>query len=81
MESVQHSSHSETLQYVIVHSGSNNLEHDSADDIANATLLIGYKLLQINKNFKIILSGILPRGEKGSMIRKKITAINDKISK
>ena len=61
----------ETLQYVIVHSGSNNLEHDSADDIANATLLIGYKLLQNNNNFKIILYGILPRGEKGSMIRKK----------
>ena len=66
----------DTLKYVIVHSGTNNLSKNSPKDIADGILASGYKLLEKKPDLKVILSGILPRSHIGSSIREKIGIIN-----
>ena len=66
----------DTVKYVIVHAGSNNVDKNSPKDIANGILISGHILLEKNPNLKVILSGILPRNQIGSSIREKIEIVN-----
>ena len=61
------------IKFIVVHCGTNNLNHHQPCDISNALILISEKIQLYNPTIKVILSGILPRGT-GNFY-------NDKISK
>ena len=71
----------DSLEIAIVLIGTNNLDNDPPEEIANATLLIAYTLLKKHPNVKVILSGILPRGHESSKKRKVIEKVNIILSK
>ena len=69
-----------SLQYALVQTGTSNSDHDSARDIAHGVLSIGCQLLEKVHGLKVILSGILPRNDKGPLMRDKIVTTNKFIS-
>ena len=62
---------------IIVHVGTNNVERDSAVDIAAAIILIANMLHQRNPDAQVIITGLLPRGLYPSIIRDKIISVNN----
>ena len=49
------------IKYAIFQGGTNNLDYDAPEDIANAISIMAYFLIQNHPNIKIIVSGLLPR--------------------
>ena len=64
------------VQTLVVHAGTNNLNHDLPEDIANGVGSIAKMFQKVKPNINIILTGILPRGLETSMYRNKIDEIN-----
>ena len=70
-----------SLKYAIILAGTNNLNHDTPENIANAILIMAYFLLQEHPNIKVIVSGLLPRDNPRSGKRKDINEINGMLRK
>ena len=51
-----------SIKYVFVHSGTNNLEKTLPIEIVNGIIAIGICCKQKNENLTVLLSGLLPRG-------------------
>ena len=68
---------SHDIKFVVVHCGTNNIDFNRPDDIANALVLIADKIRLYNPEIKVILSGILPRDGIASLRREKIIKTND----
>ena len=65
-----------SLKYVVIHCGTNNIDRDQPRDIANGVISIGLKLQEKCRGLKVIVTGLLPRGSEWSQRRKKINLIN-----
>ena len=65
-----------SLKYVAIHCGTNNIDRDQPRDIANGVISIGLKLQEKCRGLKVIVMGLLPRGSEWSQRRKKINLIN-----
>ena len=63
-------------KYVVIHCGTNNIDHDQPGDIANGVISIGLKLQEKCHGLKVIVTGLLPRDSEWSQRRKKIYLIN-----
>ena len=68
---------SHNIKFVIVHCGTNNIDLNSADDIANALIQIAKKVYIYNPDVKVVLSSILPRDNNISIRRNKIIKTNN----
>ena len=68
---------SHNIKFVIVHCGTNNIDLNSADDIANALVQIAKKVHIYNPDVKVVLSSILPRDNNISIRRNKIIKTNN----
>ena len=64
------------INHIVVHCGSNNLQHSSPEDIASAIILIGVTLTERCSNVKVLITGILPRGYQWTNLRSKIHKTN-----
>ena len=69
------------IKYAIFQGGTNNLNHDAPEDIANAISIMAYYLLHNHPNIKIIVSGLLPRDSNKSSMRKKTECVNSILSR
>ena len=65
-----------SLKYVVIHCGTNNIDRDQPRDIANGGISIGLKLQEKCRELKVIVTGLLPRDSEWSQRRKKINSIN-----
>ena len=65
-----------SLKYVVIHCGTNNIDRDQPRDIANGVISIGLKLQEKCRGLKAIVTGLLPRDSEWSQRRKKINLIN-----
>ena len=65
-----------SLKYVVIHCGTNNIDRDQPRDIANGVISIGLKLQEKCRGLKVIVTGLLPRDSQWSQRRKKINLIN-----
>ena len=68
-----------TLRYCIIHCGTNNLDKDTPEEIANAIILIGLLIKEKCNNAKIVITGLLPRDNKWSFRRKRIAEVNENL--
>ena len=50
-----------SLKYVVIHCGTNNINCDQPGDIANGVISIGLKLQEKCRGLKVIVTGLLPR--------------------
>ena len=64
------------LVNVVVHCGSNSLNHHSPEEIASGVIQIGITLIKKRPNLKIFISSILPKGLHWSKVRSKIHKTN-----
>ena len=64
------------LKFVIIHCGTNNIDHDQPTLIVDGIISIGVTFRDKNKNTKIIITGLLPRDNARSTRRKKIIQTN-----
>ena len=67
---------SNSLKYVVIHCGTNNIDRDQPRDIANGVISIRLKLQEKCRGLKVIVTGLLPRDSEWSQRRKKINLIN-----
>ena len=65
-----------SLKYVVIHCGTNNIDRDQPRDIANGVISIGLKLQEKCRGLKVIVTGLLPRDLEWSQRLKKINLIN-----
>ena len=65
-----------SLKYVVIQCGTNNIDRDQPRDIANSVISIGLKLQEKCRGRKVIVTGLLPRDSEWSQRRKKINSIN-----
>ena len=65
-----------SLKYVVIHCGTNNIDRDQPRDIANGVIAIGLTLQEKCSGLKVIVTGLLPRDPEWSHRRKKIKLIN-----
>ena len=65
-----------SLKYVVIHCGTNNIDRYQPRDIANGVISIGLKLQEKCCGLKVIVTGVLPRDSEWSQRRKKINSIN-----
>ena len=65
-----------SLKYVVIHCGTNNIDRDQPRDIANGVISIGLKLQEKCRELKVIVMDLLPRDSEWSQRRKKINLIN-----
>ena len=65
-----------SLKYVVIHCGTNNIDRDQPRDIANGVIAIGLTLEEKCSGLKVIVTGLLPRDPEWSHRRKKIKLIN-----
>ena len=65
-----------SLKYVVIHCGTNNIDRDQPRDIANGVISIGLKLQEKCRGLKVIVTGLLPRHSEWSQRRKKINSFN-----
>ena len=65
-----------SLKYVVIHCGTNNIDRDQPRDIANGVISIGLKLQEKCRGLKVKVTGLLPRDSEWSQRRKKINLIN-----
>ena len=70
-----------SIKSVLLQCGTNNIENDSSFDIVNGIICAALIILQRNKSTSVIISGLLPRGEKNTNIRKLIKSVNIMLSK
>ena len=70
-----------SLNYVVIHCGTNNIDRDQPRDIANGVISIGLKLQGKCRGLKVIVTGLLPRDSEWSQRRKKINLINYYLAK
>ena len=67
---------------VVLHIGTNNLAHNTSDEIADGIQQIVFRLEELRRIKTILIVGILPRGKMSSdPLRSKIEDINQQISK
>ena len=65
-----------SLKYVVIHCGTNNIDRDQPRDIANGVIAIGLTLQEKCSGLKVIVTGLLLRDPEWSHRRKKIKLIN-----
>ena len=65
-----------SLKYVVIHCGTNNIDRHQPRDIANGVIAIGLTLQEKCSGLKVIVTGLLPRDPERSHRRKKIKLIN-----
>ena len=65
-----------SLKYVVIHCGTNNIDRDQPRDIANGVIAIGLTLQEKCSGLKVTVTGLLPRDPEWSHRRKKIKLIN-----
>ena len=65
-----------SLKYVVIHCGTNNIDRDQPRDIATGVISIGLKMQEKCRGLKVIVTGLLPRDSEWSQRRKKINSIN-----
>ena len=65
-----------SLKYVVIHCGTNNIDRDQPRDKANGVISIGLKLQEKCRGLKVIVTDLLPRDSEWSQRRKKVNLIN-----
>ena len=65
-----------SVEYVIIHYGTNNLGHNSPLKIAEGLINITCRLMKNYKNFHIFVSCLLPRDHENSVNRSLLYAVN-----
>lgn len=70
----------ETVRFVVLHCGTNNIDRDSPQDIANGVVSCGLVLQQKSPGLTIIATGLLPR-DLGNNIRRTNIAETNKFLK
>ena len=65
------------VNIVIIHADTNNLCKNKPFGVAEGTLQVGYAIKQRLPDFKIILTGLLPRGLKTSRFRNDSYSVNN----
>ena len=65
-----------SLKYVVIHCGTNNIGRNQPRDIANGVIAIGLTLQEKCSGLKVIVMGLLPLDPEWSHRRKKIKLIN-----
>ena len=73
---------SDAIKYIVIHCGTNNIDRDRPQDIAEGIVSIGLVFQEINPNIKIIVTGLLPRDScRRSYRREKIIETNKYLKK
>ena len=65
-----------SLKYVVIHCGTNNIDRDQPRDIANGVIAIELTLQEKCSGLKVIVTGLFSRDPEWSHRRKKIKLIN-----
>ena len=68
----QHMSFSENIKHILIHCGTNNLDTDNPEAIANGITSIGRMLKEKCRGVNIILSAILARDQESTSMRRRL---------
>ena len=67
----------QSLEYVVISCGTNNLDIDDSEKIADGIFCIALALKKRMNHLKIVTNGILPRDEKNTARRQKLFIVNE----
>ena len=73
---VDHLSLPDSVHVAVLLCGTNNIEHDLPQDIAEGVIACGTRLREKNPDLHVVITGILPRGLSPSETRKRIQQTN-----
>ena len=65
-----------TVKYIVVHCGTNNIDKNSPQEIANGVISCGLVLQENNPLLKVVITGLLPRDLENTSRRYKIIQTN-----
>ena len=65
-----------SLEYVVISCGTNNLDTDDSEKIADGLFCIALALKKRMNHLKIVINGILPRDEQNTARRQKLLIVN-----
>ena len=65
-----------TVKHSVVHCGTNNIDRNSPQEIANGVISCGLALQENNHTLKIVITGLLPRDFENTSRRNKIIETN-----
>ena len=68
---------SQSLEYVLINCGTNNLDTDDSEKIADGLFCIALALKKRINHLKIVINGILPRDERNTVRRQKSFIVNE----
>ena len=66
----------QSLEYVVISCGTNNLDTDDSEKIADGLFCIALALKKRMNHLKIVINGILPRDEQNTARRQKLLIVN-----
>ena len=66
-----------SLEYVVISCGTNNLDTDDSEKIADGLFCIALALKKRMNHLKIVINGILPRDEQNTARRQKLLIVNE----
>ena len=67
----------QSLEYVVISCGTNNLDTDDSEKIADGLFCIALALKKRMNHLKIVINGILPRDEQNTARRQKLLIVNE----
>ena len=67
----------QSLEYVVICCGTNNLDTDDSEKIADGLFCIALALKKRMNHLKIVINGILPRDEQNTARRQKLLIVNE----
>ena len=67
----------QSLEYVVISCGTNNLDTDDSEKIADGLFCIALALKKRINHLKIVRNGILPRDEQNTARRQKLFIVNE----
>lgn len=70
-----------SVKYVVIHCGTNNIDRDYPQEIANGVMSCGLVLQESRPDLKIVITGLLPRDLQNSRRRIKIIETNKFLKK
>ena len=73
---VQLTSQSQSLKYVIINCGTNNLDTDNPDEISDRLICIALLFQKRLKHLQIIVNGLIPRDAINTRRRQKLLKVN-----
>ena len=76
---IKHGELPSNLQVAVIHCGTNNIDHNTPEDISNGLTLVVHAILERKPNADVIVTGILPRDKHISCRHELIKNVNQNL--